>query len=117
MTHITEDEVEQYGIDLLASLGYQYVYGPDMAPDGNVPERDSYSQVLLLERLRKAIMRINHYLSPDIQEQAIKEGQRIASPDLVTNNKIFHRYLTEGVPVSKNVEGYERGNRQWLIAF
>ncbi|MDD3944889.1 MAG: type I restriction endonuclease subunit R [Bacteroidales bacterium] len=117
MSHITEDAVEHYGIDLLANLGYQYVYGPDLAPDGVAPERDSYNQVLLLERLRKAIMRINDHLSPDIQEQAMKEIQRIASPDLVTNNKAFHRYLTEGVPVSKSVEGYERGDRLWLVDF
>lgn len=42
---MTEDAVEHYGIDLLASLGYQYVYGPDLAPDGVAPERDSYRVV------------------------------------------------------------------------
>ncbi|HOS46446.1 MAG TPA: type I restriction endonuclease, partial [Paludibacter sp.] len=114
---MTENAIEQYTIDLMGRLGYQYVYAPDIAPDGNAPERESYSQVLLLGRLRKAIKRINDHLSHDIQEQALKEIQRIASPDLVANNKAFHKYLTEGVPVSKNVEGYERGDRLWLIDF
>ena len=117
MSHMTENAIEQYTIDLMGRLGYQYVYAPDIAPDGNAPERESYSQVLLLGRLRKAINRINDHLSHDIQEHALKEIQRIASPDLVANNKAFHKYLTEGVPVSKNVEGYERGDRLWLIDF
>jgi|GEM_PF-579140 len=111
MSHMTENAIEQYTIDLMGRLGYQYVYAPDIAPDGNAPERDSYSQVFLLGRLRKAINRINDHLPHDIQEHALKEIQRIASPDLVANNKAFHKYLTEGVPVSKNVEGYERGDR------
>ncbi len=117
MSHMTENAIEQYTIDLMGRLGYQYVYAPDIAPDGNAPERESYSQVLLLGRLRKAIKRINDHLPHDVQEHAIKEIQRIASPDLVANNKAFHKYLTEGVPVSKNVEGYERGDRLWLIDF
>jgi type I restriction enzyme R subunit len=117
MSHMTENAIEQYTIDLMGRLGYQYVYAPDIAPDGNAPERESYSQVLLLGRLRKAINRINDHLPHDIQEYALKEIQRIASPDLVANNKAFHKYLTEGVPVSKNVEGYERGDRLWLIDF
>jgi type I restriction enzyme R subunit len=117
MSHITEDAIEKYGIELMERLGYQYVYGPNLAPDGAVPERESYSQVLLTRRLKQAVMRINHHLPPDIQEQAIKEIQRIGSPDLVTNNKAFHRYLTEGVPVSRRVDGYERGDRLWLIDF
>ena len=85
MSHMTENAIEQYTIDLMGRLGYQYVYAPDIAPDGNAPERDSYSQVLFLGRLRKAIKRINDHLSHDIQEHALKERQRIASPDLAAN--------------------------------
>ena len=117
MSITTENDIELFVIEELEKQGFIYVYGPFIAPDGNAPERESYSQVLLLGRLRKAIKRINDHLSHDIQEHAIKELQRIASPDLVANNKAFHNYLTEGVPVSKNVEGYERGDRLWFIDF
>src|SRR5690606_20353060 len=33
------------------------------------------------------------------------------------NNETFHRLLTEGIPVSKRVDGAERGDRVWLIVF
>lgn len=36
---ITESEIEQYAIDLLEQQGYDYLYGPDIAPDGDRPAR------------------------------------------------------------------------------
>lgn len=117
MTKITENIIEAFSIELLDKLGYECIYGPDIAHDGVSPERDSYAQVLLLRRLQNAIKRINHGIPADAQADAIKEIQRIASPELLTNNETFHRLLTEGIPVSKRVGGDDRGDRVWLIDF
>jgi len=117
MTKITESAIETLAIDLLEQQDYEYIYAPDIAPDGETPERESFEQVLLIERLEKAIKRINPTIPADVREDAIKEIQRIVSPDLLTNNETFHRYLTEGVPVSRQIKGYERGDRVWLIDF
>jgi type I restriction enzyme R subunit len=117
MTKITEYDIEFFAIGLFETLGYKYVYAPDIAPDGKAPERESYEQVLLLDRLQKAVKRINISIPANAQAEAIKEIQRIASPDLLTNNETFHRLLTEGIPVSKRVDGTERGDRVWLIDF
>lgn len=117
MTKITENTIEAFAIELLDKLGYEYIYGPDIAHDGINPERNSYAQVLLLSRLQSAVKRINHGIPVDSQEEAIKEIQRIASPEMLTNNETFHRFLTEGIPVSKQVDGNERGDRVWLIDF
>lgn len=117
MTKITEYDIESFAIGLFETLGYKYVYAPDIAPDGKAPERESYEQVLLLDRLQKAVKRINISIPANAQAEAIKEIQRIASPDLLTNNETFHRLLTEGIPVSKRVDGTERGDRVWLIDF
>lgn len=117
MTRITENIIEAFAIDLLDKLGYEYIYAPDIAHDGENPERDSYAQVLLLNRLQNAVKRINHNIPADAQAEAIKEIQRIASPELLTNNETFHRLLTEGIPISKRVDGDDRGDRVWLIDF
>jgi type I restriction enzyme R subunit len=117
MTRITENIIEAFAIELLDKLGYEYIYAPDIAYDGENPERDSYAQVLLLNRLRNAVKRINHSIPADAQAEAIKEIQRIASPELLSNNETFHRLLTEGIPVSKRVDGDDRGDRVWLIDF
>ena len=117
MTKITESTIELLAIELLQNLGYEYIYGPTIAPDGETPERESYEQVLLLERLQNAVKRINKSMPADAQAEAIREIQRIASPELLANNEAFHRLLTEGIPVTKRVGGYERGDRIWLIDF
>lgn len=117
MTKLTESSIEQLTIDLIGSLGYNYIYAPNIAPDGETPERENYEQVLLLERLQKAVRRINHQLPVDILNEAIKELQRISSPDLIAANEAFHRLLTEGIPVTKRVDGHDRGDRVWLIDF
>ncbi len=117
MTHITENSIESFAIELLEQLGFGYLYGPKIAPDGEWPERESYEQVLLIPRLRNAVKRINPAIPADAQAEAIKEIQRIASPELLANNETFHRLLTEGIPVSKRVDGHERGDRVWLIDF
>ncbi len=139
MTRITENTIESFAIELFEKLGYEYIYAPNIAPDfpsfGGVPEgrgghssemvpegrggdiRASYEQVLLLHRLQNAVKRINKSIPADAQAEAIKEIQRIASPELLANNEAFHRFLTEGIPVSKRVDGDDRGDRVWLIDF
>ena len=117
MTTITEYSIEAFAIELLEKLGYEYIYAPDIAPDSETPERSSFEQVLLLDRLEQAVKRINLSIPANAQAEAIKEIQRIGSPELLTNNETFHRFLSEGVPVSKRIAGDDRGDRVWLIDF
>ncbi len=117
MIRITENKIEAFAIELFIQLGYRYIYAPDIAYDGENPERDSYEQVLLLGRLQNAVKRINYNIPADAQAEAIKEIQRISSSELLSNNETFHRLLTEGIPVSKRVDGDDRGDRVWLIDF
>ena len=123
MIRMTENSIEEFAIELLEKLGYEAVYGPDIAPDGDNStgsmhdKRESYEQVLLIDRLRKALKRINRNMPADTLEDAIKEIQRIHSPELLTNNETFHRFMTEGIPVSKRVDGEDRGDLIWLIDF
>ena len=37
--------------------------------------------------------------------------------DTLANNEVFHRMLTEGIPVTITKDGVERGERAWLIDF
>ena len=42
MALVTEDQVELQSIEWFKDLGYQYVYGYDIAVDGETPERTDY---------------------------------------------------------------------------
>jgi len=117
MSRLTESAIEEFAIKLFERLGYSYVYAPDIAPDGEQPERGHYGEVLLAGRLAQALKRINPKLSPAMLQDALKEVQRISSPELLANNEAFHRLLTEGVKVSRSQDGDERGDLVWLIDF
>lgn len=121
MPPLNEAAIETFALDLLSHQGYTVLSGPDMAPDGASPERVSYSQIYLPERMRAAAHRINLHLpaalAPALIEQAINEFSRIHSDELLADNETLHRMLTEGITVSYQQGGAERGALVWLIDF
>jgi len=117
MKRITESAIEKFAIELLKKQSYQYIYAPSIAPDSETPERQSFEDVLLVERLQSAVGRINPTIPADTREDAIKQILRLNSPELIANNEAFHRMLTEGIDVSFQKDGNSRGDLVWLIDF
>jgi type I restriction enzyme R subunit len=117
MTRITENIIEQSAIEMLQLQGWEYVHGKDISPEGIFCERESFSEVVLLKRLRAAIAKINPTIPLDAQEAAVQKVLRIASPDLLHNNEEFHRLLVEKVKVPYQENGYERSHEVALIDF
>ncbi len=117
MTKLTESAIELFAIEQFEQLGYQYVYGPSIAPDAAQPERSRWDEVLLGGRLLQALRRINPNLPEPVLQSALKEVERLHSPDLLASNEAFHRLLTEGVKVSTHQDGGERGDIVWLVDF
>ena len=117
MTKLLESVIEQLAIERLQAKRWNYLYGPDIAPDGETPMRTSLEEVVLKEVLAKAVKRLNPTLTDDVRDEAIKTVLRITSSDMLANNEAFHRLLTEGVPVSTYQDGMERGERVWLVDF
>jgi len=56
---LNESQIENFAISLLEKKGYQYFYGPDIAPDvenaGAGFVRESFEEVVLVSVLKKAI--------------------------------------------------------------
>mgnify|MGYP002623285573 CR=1 FL=1 len=117
MTKLLESDIEQMAIELLKAKRWEYLYGPDIAPDGKIPMRAAFDEVVLREKLERAVVRLNPSVKEEVRDEAIKTVLRIASPDTLANNEAFHRLLTEGVPVSVYQDGMERGERVWLVDF
>ena len=117
MKIITENNIEKFAIELLENSGWEYLSGIAIAPSAELSERESFEQVILLERLRKAMSRLNPNVPVDARDQALREVQRINSPELITNNENFHRFLTDGVPVQYRLDGNEKNDYVWLIDF
>ena len=116
MKTITETQIESICLEYLRELGYDFLYGPDISPDGMFPER-LYNEVILASRLKSAIDRLNPLVSSDAREEALKKVLRTSSPNLLINNEIFHQYLTEGIDIEYRKDGNIRGDKVYLVDF
>ncbi|MCG9124879.1 type I restriction endonuclease subunit R [Laribacter hongkongensis] len=107
---MTEDQMEQETLGWLNEVGYTPLFGPDLAPEGNNPERADYRQVLLLERLRGAIARLNPTIPLVAREDALRQVQDLGIPALLSANRRLHQLLVGGVPVEYQKDGETRGD-------
>lgn len=96
---ITESEIEEAALEILAELDYGILHGPDIAPDGPTPERQNYSDVILIDRLRNAINSLNPHIPQEAREEALKKVLRTESPNLIVNNHTFHKMLVNGIDI------------------
>jgi type I restriction enzyme R subunit len=114
---MTEEHLERETLGWLTDTGYSHRYGLDIAPDGPQPERGSYSQVLLVGRLRQAINRLNPLVPQVAREDALQQVLNLDTPVLLAANRTFHQLLVNGVPVQYQQEGETRGDFVRLIDF
>ena len=117
MKPITEDKIETFAIEVLQSVGWEYVHGLAIAPGAEQAERENLEQIILIDRLRKAVAILNPDIPQDAQEQAIQKVLRIYSPELLHNNETFHRLLVETVKIPYQKNGFERSYEVALIDF
>lgn len=109
MEKLNEDTLtEQPVIEWLKEMGYDYEFGPDLAPGGPLQERNSFRQVLLLGRLERSLRRINPDISDVGLEEALAKLTGSEHPNLDILNKEVYRMLTQGVAVEEKNEGGER---------
>lgn len=117
MKPITEDKIETFAIEVLQSMGWEYVPGLAIAPGAEQAERENFEQIVLLERLRKSVAILNPNIPQDAQEQAIQKVLRIYSPELLHNNETFHQLLVEKVKIPYQQDGFERSYEVALLDF
>lgn len=96
---INEQQLEDMCIGWFRETGWQFAHGPDIAPDGDSPERLDYRQVVLRDRLLKSVARINPQIPQAALECAIHELLTISEPRLTARNCCFHRLLLKGIAV------------------
>lgn len=133
MHAFTESEIEDFSLDELKGLGFSYIPGPAIAPDGEAREgfftadptppygtpgkRGDYGEVVLKDTLEEAIARLNPQIPASGRAEALKAVLSVYSPQLIAANEVFHEMLTEGVPVTVRKDGTDRGERVWLVDY
>ncbi|MCH5438636.1 type I restriction endonuclease subunit R [Bacillus paranthracis] len=107
MFKYNESELEIAALEWLEEMDYEIVEGPDIAPDGDYAERESFHDVVLVDRLRDSLQKINPTLERKVIEEAIQKVIANASPNIVLNNKQFHKFVTDGIEIqTQGTDGY-----------
>ncbi|MDX9980496.1 MAG: HsdR family type I site-specific deoxyribonuclease [Lentisphaeria bacterium] len=111
----TESALENAALDWFGELGWATAFGPDLAPGGSAQERDDYGQVVLVERLRAALARVNPGLPAVAIDEAVRKLRRLESPSLIESNRAMHRLFTDGVDVSWMGKDRQQHGKVWVF--
>ncbi|GAB6137467.1 type I restriction endonuclease subunit R [Halanaerobaculum tunisiense] len=112
----SEEELEEATLDWFRGLGYTVLFGPDIAPDEERSERKDYQQVVLEDRLRDALYRINRDVPTKAIEDAIRKITIPENADMIENNRDFHQMITDGVDIEyQREDGSTKGDKVWLF--
>ena len=93
----TEESFENVVIEYLKELNYDYIHGSNLTRDNK--------EVLLLKNLKTNLININKKIPESSIDYAIKKIQNFETNDVFTNNKLFHKYLTEGIEINDFIDG------------
>ncbi|MFA5537198.1 MAG: type I restriction endonuclease subunit R, partial [Bacillota bacterium] len=94
-----ESHLEEAALKWFEELGCEIIFGPDIAPEGMYPERKDYGDVVLIERLKESLIRINPNQPGDAIEEALRQILIPQNPSLIMNNKAFQKMITDGLDV------------------
>jgi len=127
VTTFSESVVEHAALAWLESAGWQVRNGAEIAPGEPAAERDDYGQVVLAQRLRDALARLNPALPAEALEDAFRRLTRPEGSELIVRNRALHRLLVDGVTVeyrdtaggirgaqARVIDFYEPSNNDWL---
>jgi type I restriction enzyme, R subunit len=118
MSAITENDVEQAALAWLESAGWAIRNGAEIAPGEPAAERTSYEQVVLEQRLRDALARLNPVLPAEALEDAFRKLIRPEGAKLVMRNRNMHRPIVDGVTIEyRTAEGNIRGAQARVVDF
>jgi type I restriction enzyme R subunit len=125
VTAFTESTVEAAALGWLESIGWRIAHGPDISPSGDTltlalsqREREHYGEVVLAQRLRDALARLNPTFPAEALEDAFRKLTRPEGADLLQRNRALHRLLVNGVTVEYRTAGGEvRGAQARVIDF
>src|SRR5690625_3530166 len=99
MVFLNEHAVEGLLLETFIDLGYEHQNDKVIGPDGDQAERISNTDVILLDRLRSAVTRLNPELPESAREEAIRKLTIAERPSLLEENRRLHRALVEGVKI------------------
>ncbi len=104
-------------LDWLRELDWEFVHGPDIAPDAPGAERNDWTEVLLRGRLTAKVAELNPRLPADAVAQVVSQVAAPQFEDVVRDHAAFHELLINGVRVRYRAGGEDRYDEAILADF
>lgn len=105
-----EATLEKITMELLANFGYEILNGYEL-------ERKNYSDVILEDDLKNAIIKLNKNITNEDIRETIRFIKNLDNNNMILNNKQFNKYLFEGVKVPVQEHGTTRYKSVKIIDF
>ena len=103
---------EEPAVELLRSLGYEYVAAEDLDRD-----RESFKEAVLTGRLAKALKRLNPWLSAANVTKAVRAVTQVAAASLAEANEKLYTSLTYGIALEQDRGGGRKSHTVRFIDF
>ncbi|HHP5603569.1 TPA: type I restriction endonuclease subunit R [Bacillus paranthracis] len=104
--------VEKRMIEQLKELDYEHLHGPSLDS-----ERESKGEIVLKERLCKAILRLNPWLSDTNLAKVMRSITHIESTSLMEANQKFHEMIVNMISVQQDLGKGKKNQTVKLIDF
>ena len=116
---ISESDVEEHVLSVLRDLNYEIIRGrkEEYLPGSHYALRDDYKSVVLVDRLRNVLQRINPNIPEPSIEDAVRQVLRSSSQQTIVDNEVFHKMLIDGLDVPVKTKSGERHEKVWLFEF
>ncbi|MCL2057969.1 MAG: type I restriction endonuclease subunit R [Oscillospiraceae bacterium] len=106
----TEEAYENAILEIFReTLGYSYVYGPDIVRD--------YADVLYMDELLPAIRRVNPKLPESALSEAVSKLRDLGSGNMIQKNKHYMEYLQNGISINYYDNGEQQSTLVYLVDF
>lgn len=117
MPNFSESTVEDAVLEWAEELGYEIIHGPEIAPGEPAAERAAYTDVLLVDRIKTAIAKLNPKIPAEALDDAFRKLVHMETPNQFENNRRFHQMLIDGIDVEFHAGGRIVHDKVWLIDF
>ena len=110
MPGFIEADYENSIVELFQNMGYQYVYGPDLA------ERD-FKSPLYDDVLNDSLHRLNPSLPEAAIEDALYKLKNFENGTIIQKNIVFMNYLQNGIEVSYHHAGETKSDIVYVVDY
>lgn len=98
---MNENHLEQACLEWLEGLGFSILQGDTVSPGGTEGGREKYSEVVLKNRLRLGVERLNPSITKQEVDDTVSRLAFYSAQSLVDGNKTVYEWIRNGVPVER----------------